>query len=174
MKRTRHPDATPRHAGLDTAPDWPMVEDWECDWPPQEDWMESDRVGQPLHVERMDKMGNTISEHWTEDNELQWSIRLDTLLVHLREEQQKDEFMGAIIRFLEGSDLPSDEKQARWVKIKVEQCEIVNGALQHHIWPQRGVALTRTMTRVAVPGTLIKVVLQAHHDDLLGGHLGRN
>lgn len=58
------------------------------------------------------------------------------LLVRLREEQWKDKFMGAIIRFLEGGDLLLDEKQAWWVKIKVEQCEIIDSTLQHHVWPQ--------------------------------------
>lgn len=60
-----HLDATPRHASLDMVLDWLMVEDWEHNWPLQEDWMESDHVGQPLHVEWMDKMGNTVGEHWT-------------------------------------------------------------------------------------------------------------
>jgi hypothetical protein len=33
-----------------------------------------------------------------------------------------------------------------WIKIKVEQCEMVNGVLHHHVWPQCGVEFTRTMT----------------------------
>lgn len=38
-----------------------------------------------------------------------------------------------------------EEQQAWWVKMKVEQCRIIDGVLQHHMWPQQGVAMS-TMT----------------------------
>jgi hypothetical protein len=55
-----------------------------------------------------------------------------------------------------------------------EQCELFDGLLYHHAWPQRGTAGTRTLARLAIPASRIDMVMHAHHDDLLAGHLGRN
>jgi hypothetical protein len=89
-------------------------------------------------------------------------------------EQQKDLFLGAILQFLDTDVLPADNGLAWRVKLEAEQCEVFNGLLYHHAWPQRGAAGTRTLARLAIPASRIDMVLHAHHDDLLAGHLGWN
>jgi hypothetical protein len=70
--------------------------------------------------------------------------------------------------------LPLDEKKACWIRIELEQCEMIDGHLHHHLWPQWGLGHGCTLTRLAILVMLVEVVLCAHHDDLLGGHLRRN
>ncbi len=139
-------------------PDWPLDEDWERSWPSGEDWF---REGGESVVE--EKSGRTGDDH-----------ALESLFVRLAREQREDPFMGDIIRHLESGELPADEKKARRLRIEAEQCELMDGHLYHHLWPQRGNGSGRTLTRLAIPASLIEIVLQAHHDDLQGGHLGRN
>jgi hypothetical protein len=92
----------------------------------------------------------------------------------LDREQQKDPFLGAILQFLDTDVLPADHGLAQHVKLEVEQCEVFNGLLYHHAWPQCGAAGTCTLAQLAIPASHINMVLHAHHDDLLAGHLGRN
>jgi hypothetical protein len=91
----------------------------------------------------------------------------------LAAEQEADPFLGAILRFLDDESLPADDKLARRVRIEAEQCEVLDGLLHHHAWPQRGLAGTRTMVRLAIPPGRTEEIMRAHHDDLLGGHLGK-
>jgi hypothetical protein len=60
----------------------------------------------------------------------------------LAAEQETDLFLGAILRFLNDELLPAKDKLTRWVWIKAEQCEVLDGLLHHHTWPQCGLAST--------------------------------
>jgi hypothetical protein len=56
----------------------------------------------------------------------------------------------------------------------VEQCELFDGLLYHHAWPQHGSTNTHTLVRLAILMLRMEMVMHVHHDDLLGGHLGWN
>lgn len=91
----------------------------------------------------------------------------------LAEEQCMDPFLGAILQFLENKTLLEDNQLAQHVRIKAEQCEILDGLLHHHVWPQWGTPSMWMMVWLAVPPGRVEAVMWVHHDNLLGGHLGK-
>ncbi len=70
--------------------------------------------------------------------------------------------------------LPEDDAITQRVWLEAKQCELFDGLLYRHAWPQWGSAETRTLARLAIPASRTEVIMHAHHDDLLAGHLGRN
>ena len=88
------------------------------------------------------------------------------------EEQRQDVFCRGIVEFITEGVLPEDVKMAKLIVLRESQYAIVKDIL-YHIQTGTG-PKSDTVAQVVVPLTLQPVVLHAHHDSPLGGHLGAN
>jgi hypothetical protein len=70
----------------------------------------------------------------------EWDVL--NMLKDLDKEQCANPFMGAILKYMVNDVLPSDNNLTHWVKLEEEQCELFDGLLYHHAWPQQGSAGT--------------------------------
>lgn len=86
--------------------------------------------------------------------------------------QRSDSELKPIFRFLEKGLLPNNEEKAKKLVAVANQMTIVEGRLYRYWWPQRQDRRANTRLQLVIPPELRKEILAAHHDDLLGGHLG--
>jgi hypothetical protein len=95
-----------------------------------------------------------------------------TLRKKIAEMQRKQPDILAVIEYLESNKLPDDEREAKNVIVLATQCSLEDGLLYRIWWPQRKNQRYDTRKQLVVPSALQQEIMQAYHDDPLGGHLG--
>ncbi len=88
-------------------------------------------------------------------------------------EQKRDPYLCSMRAYLEGDQYPEDAELARKLQIDQVNFFIDDDMLYHiQVLPKRGRESQDPLIQLAVPVSLIVPVLEAHHDDIYGGHLG--
>lgn len=90
----------------------------------------------------------------------------------MHELQRKDTYCKPFIRYLEQSELPNFQKEARKLLLLLPNFHLINGILFY--------TKTRTSVRskimknylLVLPEIMLKHVIQLYHDSTLGGHSG--
>src|SRR5690554_5749813 len=90
----------------------------------------------------------------------------------LLDEQRSDKDCGEIIDYLERKILPTKHEEATRVITEAATFEVINGLLYKKITTSKN--FNESQLRLAIPESMKKQVLQAHHNSITAGHLGIN
>jgi len=88
--------------------------------------------------------------------------------------QREDREINRYIKYLEEKELPDDAGDAKAIVAEAAHMWLdEEGRLVRTWWPQREGVRANTRQQVVVPRCLRDDLMRAAHDDMLGGHLGR-
>lgn len=149
------------------SPDWPMMEDWEHCWPGSKDWFQ----GEDLTVKDQSPPPTSSSSSQPELGQATHSP--SELMAEILKEQESDPYLHLILSCLRDGTLPKDAKQASWVKADAKSCGLLDRQLYWFGHPKCDSLESQDSARLAIPTSLTSLVMRAHHNDILGGHLGK-
>ena len=101
------------------------------------------------------------------------SLPTDVNVDHFKDAQLADPFAGPMIRFLDEDILPDNQRQARDILLQSDQYYVHEGIL-YHIWhtPAKRHMPERNTVQFYVPVTMIDIILNNCHDNVLAAHFG--
>ena len=90
-----------------------------------------------------------------------------------KEAQKVDAIAGPLLRYLDQDILPNDQRQARDILLHADQYFVHEGLL-YHIWhtPAKRHMPERNTMQLYVPVTMVDLVLNNCHDNVLAAHFG--
>ena len=121
---------------------------------------------QTRSMKRREKIVTTVQPSATELLENQTFSKNNIKL-----EQKQDPQISPIVEYLESGHLPDNPKQARSILLRQEDYFLIDGIL-FHLFTSHGPQASKASAQLVVPQNLRKTLLEQHHDDPLGGHLG--
>ena len=99
------------------------------------------------------------------DNVISSVQRLHTL-------QRQDADLSVIIQYLEESQLPLDNSQARSLLLSIDSYYLDENGILFHLWSPGKRRVTSIRSQVVIPASLRYDVLVSCHDDPTAGHFG--
>ena len=91
---------------------------------------------------------------------------------YIRTLQHQDATLADLIAYLKSEELPANNKLARSLLLIVDDFFLEDDIL-YHLWTPSGRKKTGPFVQLVVPNGLKLQIMQAAHDNVLAGHLGR-